>query len=184
MSARRLTVTEISERICVADGLRLADHEITYSRVRNAVRQGFLEGGEVIAANGTLAFPTTELHRARILTAVAAMTADIKHIGPIIARAANEARPASVPTAWPERTKVDGGYQWRGFADVVAGVQAGERWTLEIALHSPARGDNRRLTARFYEGDDDSAQVDSIFGTRKLGRLTFDLADLFAGLDS
>lgn len=180
----RLTLTDIAERICTADRVYLSENSIVHTRLRYAERLGFFERGEARDGRGTWAFPVAELYRARILTAVADMTLSVSDIGPLIARAANEARPASVPGAWPERTRVDGGFQWRGFADIVAGVQAGEHWTLELTLWSPSRDNTRRLSARFYEGDGDSALADAIFATRPLGRLTFDLADLFAGLDS
>ena len=53
MLPRLYTVTDIAEEICRADDLRLGDHAIAHSQVRNAVRRGMLRDGKVIDKRGT-----------------------------------------------------------------------------------------------------------------------------------
>lgn len=181
MAQHRLTVTEIAERLCVADGLTLSDHSGAYGRVRNIVRSNFLQGGEIIDARGTLAFPSSELCRARILALLATMDMNLATVGPLIGRAASDARPAT----WPDRCRVDGGYQWRGLADIVDGVAAGEPWHLRIRQYPPGNHHGQRLTATFVCGDDnDSDLVDQVFGSTPLATLSLNLSRVFAGLDA
>lgn len=174
----KLTVSEIAHRICAVDGLSLADHSSAYWRVRNIVRAGYLEGGEPLNPRGTLAFPADELCRARILTTLASLSLDLTFAAPMVRDAAANSRPAMLPSDWPERTKVDGGRIWRGFADIVAGVTVGEAWTLRISHYAPGNGHDQRTVAAFILED----AASSLFGSEPLATITLDLATLFAGL--
>jgi len=184
------TVTEIAERICRADGLRMSDHAQMYSFVKNCLRRNLLQGGRVIDARGTWAFPPLEIYRARILSTFARFAMDIAAYESDLERALVNSRPDFREGEWPERTKVAGGNTWRGLRDIVEGVAEGEPWVMRGRLYrsgyTTAAG--VRIGFRWLdECDHDDAeterQIDESFGTGKAqGEFVFDLNELFANL--
>lgn len=184
MNDRRLKLSEIAGIISRTDGLSDEEAATCLGRVRNAARLGFLEGGRATDARGTWDYPAYEVHRARILDALLNLSLDAAKIAPLITRAAAESRAALSTDDWPDRTRVDGGHVWRGFADIVQGVREGEPWCLVIRLFRPGFTHGQRVTAAFTCGDHDRKALDSIFGSTPLATVTLDLADVFAGLDA
>ena len=188
MKTRPYTVTEIAEAICEADGLSLAEHTRAHSQVRNAVRQGLLQHGEQIDRRGTLAFPQIEIYRARIINALADLSVDMVAIKDVLAEAIRNSTPAFDAKDWPARTNVNGAWHWRGFADVIAGVAAGERWKLLLSLYGPGHLSGTRLQGEFiWDGappiESDRSETDEILvrGAPQV-IVTVDLNVLFAGL--
>lgn len=176
----QMTVTEIAEAICEADDLRLADHTRAYSQVRTAVRRGLLRGGIEIDKRGTLAFPVTEVYRARIFNALADFSIDLAAVGDEIEASINRA----VTKVKRPLGKASAGTQ-PSFETIIRGARAGDLWRLEIRLYKPGHESGRRLVARlFLEGDPvPSPRVEEAFGTGPAQAvLTLDLVELFRGL--
>lgn len=185
------TVTEIADRICRADGLRLSDHAQMHSFVKNCVRRNLLEQGQTVDARGTWAFPMLEVYRARILSTFARFAMDIANYETALARALSNSTPAHDAKDWPKRTKVEGGSNWRGLRDIVEGVAAGERWILRARLYRAGYTTAAGVKLQFVWLDsrdqevlaEDAARNDENFGTGKpQAEFTFDLNELFAGL--
>lgn|GEM_PF-1804615 len=185
------TVTEIADRICRADGLRLSDHAQMHSFVKNCVRRNLLEQGETVDARGTWAFPVLEIYRARILSTFARFAMDIASYETDLAYALTNNRPAALAEDWPARTKATGPAIWRGLRDIVEGVAAGERWALRARLYRAGYTTAAGVKLQFVWLDspdlkvsaEDVQRIDETFGTGKpQAEFTFDLNALFAGL--
>ena len=177
---RRFTVTEIAEAICQADNLKLADHTRAYSQVRTAVRRNLLADGEIVDARGTLAFPATEVYRARLLNALADYSIDLAVIGGVIDHAIRDVRPPLDHTGL-----------WSGFESVIEATQrkTSAPWSLVVSLYRPGFNHGKRLTASIVPGNgsrpDHMDRIDDSFGTgAPQGRLVLDLNTLFANLPS
>lgn len=185
------TVTEIANRICKADGLRLSDHAQMHSFVKNCVRRGLLENGQTVDERGTKAFPTIEIYRARVLSTFARFAMDIAAYEDGLKQALRNSQPANSTQNWPNRTKKSGGWHWRGLRDIVEGVAAGERWKLRARLYRAGYTTDAGVRLSFEWQDNPElanagatqGRVDEILGTgAPQAEFLFDLNALFAGL--
>jgi hypothetical protein len=186
MLPRLYTVTDIAEEICRADDLRLGDHAIAHSQVRNAVRRGMLKDGKVIDKRGTLAFPPLEIYRARILNTLADLSIDLAKIEePLESALANSGH---LPVL-PERCRFEGATLWRGLVDIVEGVRNGEEWTMALRLHRPGYVTQKRIIIEFdwsenrrWWGEEPEGTAKNLATGAPQAVLTIDLVNLFAGL--
>lgn len=180
----KVTVTEIADLICQAQGLRLKDHLSLHNRIRYLAKKGFLQDGVRIDDRGTLAFPLLEVYRAAIFADALALCLDGSAL-----KAIQEAAPRFGDTQPSPSMRIGGGVHSRGgLKDAIRGVDAGEPWNLSLRVQQPGHSTAERLIAEFvYGGDTTAAEIDAranrIFG-RKPSRAfaAFVLADIFASI--
>jgi len=189
MEPRFYTVTEIADELCRADGVNLSDNPTAHSQVRNAVRRHLLQGGKLVDKRGTLAFPELEIYRARVFNTLSDWSMDLSRIEGSIVPALDRAPEHK----FPDRCSTEGTTHWQGFRDVVAGVLAGEEWSLVVTLQRPgALPGGQRLTAQMkwagdVEGDNEALDADfqqflnDAFG-EKIAVLAISLNELFKGI--
>lgn len=184
------TFTTMTAKISELDSLNFETANRLHRQLRNFYAKGLLTGS---GTGSAITFDTLALYQARLLNILAEQGYDVGVLAEVAAAMHRNDTLAFVTVEHRAPSlKIDGGWKSRGaLKDAIAGIAAGEKWSLHLILRNSTLKSIRTRSAHFvWDGspiDEDAARIlDSAIGLKRHEVVQSDtklsLNKLFAGL--